>query len=142
MDFVDVVKRFPTNIVFVKIGFDTAENEPFKVWGYGVSTPFSGVNRPNPISTAQVCESIIERDRPTNWGYQRDYQRDYFVHRRQQQHRGIRIGKAKPAGEESRQGCFDRLGVGGGEREKERGRVSIFWKPVLGCIEADFSIKD
>ena len=28
------------------------------------------------------------------------------------------------------------------EREKERGRVSIFWKPVLGCIEADFSIKD
>ena len=45
---VDPVKSFPTSILnylLAKIGFDTAENEPLEVWGYGVG----GIEPPTPM---------------------------------------------------------------------------------------------
>ena len=38
MEFVDLVKRFPTNVLIAAIGVDTAENGPFKDWEQRVST--------------------------------------------------------------------------------------------------------
>ena len=71
---VDLEKIMLKNAPTLAIGgVDTAENEPLKVWGYGVcdidSPPHSWVNRRNKYrsETAAGCTARYERERIAGW---------------------------------------------------------------------------